>query len=65
MKKIILQDKLYPRAKSIVLNDKNCSISYIQRKLQIGYSRAGRIVELLETNHVISTADKNGIRKVI
>ena len=51
------------KAKSIVRSDKKCSISYIQRKLEIGYNRARVIIELLEKNNVISSPDKNGSRK--
>ena len=65
MKTIKQKDKLYIRAKSIVLTDKNFSTSYVQRKLEIGYNRARMIVELLETNHVISPLDRNGLRKII
>jgi len=59
------KDKLYIRAKKIVLSDNNCSISYLQRKLEIGYNRATAIIELLEKNNIVSTPDKNEIRKII
>ncbi len=65
MNKITIKDKLYQQAKVIVLKDKNCSISYLQRNLEIGYTRARVIVELLEASKVITTLDKNGIRKII
>ncbi len=65
MSTITSKDKLYIRAKKIVLSDNNCSISYLQRKLEIGYNRARMIIELLETNDVISSPDKDGIRKII
>lgn len=45
--------------KAIVEKDNNCSISYIQRSLLIGYNRAAIIVELLEENSVISSPNKN------
>jgi len=54
MNEITVKDKLYKKAKEIVLQDKNCSISYIQRNLEIGYNRARKIVELLEVNKVIT-----------
>ena len=41
------------------------SISYLQRNLEIGYNRARIIVKLLELEKVITTSDKNGIRKII
>jgi len=40
MNEITVKDKLYKKAKAIVLKDKNCSISYLQRNLEIGYNRA-------------------------
>lgn len=58
-------DSIYKKAKKIVLSDNNCSISYLQRKLEIGYNRAGMIIEALQRDNVISSQDKNGIRKVI
>jgi len=65
MNKIRVQDKLYKKAKVIVLQDDNCSISYLQRNLEIGYNRASMIVELLESEKVITIPNKNGIRKTI
>jgi len=65
MNEITIKDKLYKKTKAIVLQDKNCSISYLQRNLQIGYNRARIIVDLLESEKVITTPDKNGIRKII
>lgn len=59
------KEKLYTKAKKIVVSDNNCSISYLQRTLAIGYNRASLIMDLLEKNGVISTPDKDGIRKVI
>ena len=65
MNKIRVLDKLYKKAKVIVLQDENCSISYLQRNLEIGYNRARIIIELLELEKVITTPDKNEIRKII
>lgn len=64
MNKITVKDKLYKKAKLIVLEDKNCSISYLQRTLEIGYNRASIIVGLLESEGIISTSDKKGIRTI-
>ncbi len=58
-------DELYEEAKSIVLNDKKSSISYIQRKLQIGYNRAARIVEQLEYMGVLSPPNSKGQREIL
>jgi len=61
---ITSKDKLYIKAKSIVIRDKNCSTSYLQRKLEVGYNRAGVIMEQLEQNGIVSSPDKDGIRKI-
>jgi len=58
-------DSLYDDAKHIVLRDKNCSISYIQRKLAIGYNRASDIVEQLEKNGVVSAPNSKSIREIL
>jgi S-DNA-T family DNA segregation ATPase FtsK/SpoIIIE len=58
-------DELFEEAKAIVLNERKCSISYIQRRLQIGYNRASRIVEQLETLGILSAANSKGQREII
>ena len=58
-------DELYEEAKSIVLADKKTSISYLQRRLQIGYNRAARIVEQLELTGVISAPNAKGQREIL
>ncbi len=58
-------DELYEEAKSIVLSDKKTSISYLQRRLQIGYNRAARIVEQLELTGVISAPNTKGQREIL
>jgi S-DNA-T family DNA segregation ATPase FtsK/SpoIIIE len=58
MNAITTKHKLYIQAKKIVLRDKNCSISYIQRKLEIGYSRTSIIVKLLMKNGVCNFENK-------
>jgi len=65
MNKIRLQDKLYKKAKVIVLQDENCSISYLQRNLVIGSNRARMIIELLESEKTIIHPDKNGYKSII
>ena len=54
------EDTLYNQAVSIVTNDKRVSISYIQRKLQIGYNRAARIVEEMEETGIVSAPNTQG-----
>ncbi|RXJ89241.1 cell division protein FtsK [Arcobacter sp. CECT 8983] len=58
-------DELYEDAKLVVLNDKKTSISYIQRKLRIGYNRAATIVEQLEQTGVLSEANAKGNREIL
>ncbi len=56
---------LYDQAVAIVARDRKCSTSYIQRKLQIGYNRAARLVEQMEDQGVVSTANHVGKREVL
>ncbi|RXK00885.1 cell division protein FtsK [Arcobacter sp. CECT 8986] len=58
-------DELYEDAKQVVLTDKKTSISYIQRKLRIGYNRAATIVEQLEKTGVLSEANAKGNREIL
>ncbi len=58
-------DELYDEAKNIVLSERKSSISYIQRRLQIGYNRAARIVEQLEAMGVVSQANNKGNRDIL
>jgi S-DNA-T family DNA segregation ATPase FtsK/SpoIIIE len=57
-------DELYEEAKAVVLTDKKTSISYLQRKLQIGYNRAARVIEQLENEGVLSAPNAKGIREI-
>jgi S-DNA-T family DNA segregation ATPase FtsK/SpoIIIE len=58
-------DPLYEEAKSVVLTDKKTSISYLQRKLQIGYNRSARVIEQLEAEGVLSAPNAKGIRVIL
>jgi len=62
---IIDLDELYEDAKDVVLTDKKTSISYIQRRLRIGYNRAATIVEQLEKTGILSQADAKGNREIL
>ncbi|KCV82401.1 cell division protein FtsK [Actibacterium atlanticum] len=59
------EDALYDTAVAIVLKDRKCSTSYIQRKLAIGYNKAARLVEQMEENHVVSPANHVGKREIL
>ncbi len=58
-------DALYEEAKTVVLTDRKTSISYLQRKLQIGYNRSARIIEQLESKGILSCVNAKGIREII
>jgi S-DNA-T family DNA segregation ATPase FtsK/SpoIIIE len=56
---------LYDQAVAVVLRDKKCSTSYIQRRLQIGYNRAASLVERMEEEGVVSPANHAGKREIL
>ncbi len=58
-------DALYDQAVAIVAKDRKCSTSYIQRKLGIGYNKAARLVEQMEENLVVTTANHVGKREIL
>jgi len=58
-------DPLFENAKSVVLNDQKTSISYLQRKLQIGYNRSANIIEQLEAKGVLSAPNTKGNREIL
>jgi len=60
-----MEDALYDTAVAIVLKDRKCSTSYIQRKLSIGYNKAARLVEQMEENGVVSPANHVGKREIL
>jgi len=59
------EDALYDQAVNVVIKDRKCSTSYIQRKLGIGYNKAARLVEQMEDQGVVSTANHVGKREVL
>lgn len=58
-------DVLYEEAKKIVIEAGKASTSYIQRRLKVGYSRAARLVDLLEENGVVGPARGSKPREVL
>ncbi|MEK7087754.1 MAG: FtsK/SpoIIIE domain-containing protein, partial [Patescibacteria group bacterium] len=60
-----IDDALYEEARETVLRDKKASTSYLQRKLRIGYSRAARLMDMLEERGVIGPADGSKPREVL
>jgi S-DNA-T family DNA segregation ATPase FtsK/SpoIIIE len=58
-------DELYDRAVAIVIKDKKASTSYIQRRLSIGYNRAATLIERMENEGLISSANHAGKREIL
>ncbi|WP_372884304.1 DNA translocase FtsK 4TM domain-containing protein [Shimia sp.] len=59
------EDALYDTAVAIVIKDRKCSTSYIQRKLAIGYNKAARLVEQMEEQGLVSPANHVGKREIL
>ena len=59
------EDALYDTAVAIVVKDRKCSTSYIQRKLAIGYNKAARLVEQMEDSGLVSAANHVGKREIL
>jgi S-DNA-T family DNA segregation ATPase FtsK/SpoIIIE len=59
------EDDLYRQAVQIVVQDGKASTSFIQRKLQIGYNRAARIMERMEEEGIVSPANHAGKREIL
>ena len=58
-------DELIEQAKAVILEDKKTSISYLQRRLKIGYNRAANIIEQLAQMGVLSEPDAKGQRDIL
>tara|TARA_B100000700_G_scaffold127051_1_gene142246 strand:+ start:4015 stop:6120 length:2106 start_codon:yes stop_codon:yes gene_type:complete len=58
-------DELYHSALEIIKTEKKASTSFLQRKLQIGYNRAARIIDQMEANGEVSAANHVGKREVL
>lgn len=59
------EEDLYRQAVEVVRTDKKASISYVQRKLRIGYNRAANLIERMEREGVVTKQDHVGRREVI
>ena len=59
------KDDLYDTALEIVKTEGKASTSFLQRKLQIGYNRAARIIDMMEENGEVSKANHVGKREVL
>ncbi|MFT0859303.1 DNA translocase FtsK [Ancylobacter sp. G4_0304] len=56
---------LYSQAVAVVMRDRKCSTSYIQRRLQIGYNRAASLVERMEREGLVGPANHAGKREIL
>ena len=56
---------LYDQAVAIVAHDRRATISYIQRRLQIGYNRAARLIEQMEDQGIVTPANNAGKREIL
>ena len=59
------KDELYQDALDIIRSEGKASTSFLQRKLQIGYNRAARIIDMMEEDGVVSKANHVGKRDVL
>ena len=59
------RDELYQSALDIIKSEGKASTSFLQRKLQIGYNRAARIIDMMETEGIVSKANHVGKRDVL
>jgi len=59
------EDELYPQAVDIIKSEGKASTSFLQRKLQIGYNRAARIIDMMEEKGIVSKANHVGKREVL
>ncbi|EJF85841.1 DNA translocase FtsK [Candidatus Bartonella washoeensis] len=58
-------EELYVQAVKIVMRDKKCSTSYIQRRLAIGYNKAASLVERMEEEGIVGAANHVGKREIL
>lgn len=59
------KDELYQSALEIIRSEGKASTSFLQRKLQIGYNRAARIIDMMEVDGIVSKANHVGKREVL
>jgi S-DNA-T family DNA segregation ATPase FtsK/SpoIIIE len=58
-------DEYYDQAVAIVTETRKASISYVQRRLKIGYNRAARLIEEMENDGIVGQLQANGSREVL
>ena len=65
IRKVGDKDELYQAAVEIIKSERKASTSFLQRKLQIGYNRAARIIDMMEEEGLVSKANHVGKRDVL
>ena len=60
-----MEDQRYEEAKEIVLQAKKASSSLLQRRMRIGYSRAARLIDILEERGIIGSAEGAKPREIL
>lgn len=58
------EDDLFPEALRVVVRERQASVSFLQRRLKVGYARAARLMDLLEAAGVVSPYDGSKARVV-
>jgi S-DNA-T family DNA segregation ATPase FtsK/SpoIIIE len=61
----MIEDELFDQAVEIVLRTGQASASNLQRKMKIGYARAGRIIDMMERRGMVGPADGSKPRKIL
>ena len=59
------RDELYKTAVELIKSERKASTSFLQRKLQIGYNRAARIIDMMEEDKIVGKANHVGKREVL
>ena len=59
------KDEFYDQAVAFVIDSRRASISAVQRKFRIGYNRAARLIETMESAGIVSEMKSNGNREVL
>ena len=65
VEKNLEKDELYFKALEIIKNENKASTSFLQRRLQIGYNRAARIMEMMEKEGIVGKANHVGKREIL
>jgi S-DNA-T family DNA segregation ATPase FtsK/SpoIIIE len=59
------RDELYDQASRLIVSSEKASISYLQRRLSIGFSRAARLVDMMEADGLVSGGTSGKPREVL